>query len=79
MARIQLTSEKRLNLISGLQIRFDKFNKKLECNWNVTKNWSGALLAQAIPAPPPPGPAVLHNIVAEKGIKPDIAFEKNED
>ena len=40
---------------------------------------SGALPAQAVSAPPPPAPAVLPKILAEKGIGPDIVLEKDEE
>ena len=34
MARKKLSAEKQMNMISGLQIRFNKLKKKLEC-WAV--------------------------------------------
>ena len=40
---------------------------------------SGALLTQAVLAPPPPAPAVLPKIIAEKGIGPDIVLQKIKD
>ena len=59
-------------MISGLQIRFDKLNKE-------TGVLSGALPLQAVPAPPPPAPAVLPKILAEESIGPDIVLEKDEE
>ena len=59
-------------MISGLQIRFDKLKKETEV-------LSGALLAQAVSAPPPPALAVLPTILAEKGFGPDIVQEKNKE
>ena len=61
-----------MNMISGLQIQFDKLTKE-------TGVLSGALQAQAVSAPPPPAPAVLPKILAEKGIGPDIVLEKDEE
>ena len=40
---------------------------------------SGAFPVQAVPAPPPPAPALLPKILAEKGIGPDIILEKDEE
>ena len=72
MARKKLSAEERLNLISDLQIRFNKLKKE-------TGVLSGALLAQAAFAPPPPAPAVLPNVLAEKSIGPDIALNTDEE
>ena len=72
MANTKLSSEERMNMISGLQIRFDKLNKE-------TGVLSGALPVQAVPAPPLPAPAVLPKILAEKGIGQDIVLEKDEE
>ena len=66
MARKKLSAEERLNLISDLQIRFDKLKKE-------TGVLSGALPAQATPAP---APAVPPKILAEKGIGADIELEE---
>ena len=59
-------------MISGLQIRFDKLKNK-------TGVLSCSLPAQAVSAPPPPAPAVLPKIQAEKGIGPDIVLKKDVD
>ena len=57
-----------MNMISGLQIRFDKLKKE-------TGVLSGALPVQVVFAPPGlPAPAVLPKILAEKGIGPDIVL-----
>ena len=72
MASKTLSAEERINMISGMQIRFDKLNKE-------TGVLSGVLLAKAVSAPLPPAPAVLPKILAEKGFVPDIVFEKNEE
>ena len=40
---------------------------------------SGSLPAQAVPGPPPPAPAVLPKILAEKGIGPDIVLKNDEE
>ena len=72
MASKTLSAEERMNMIFGLQIRFDKLKKE-------TGVLSGALSVQAVPAPPPPAPAVLPTILAEKGIGPDIVLEKDEE
>ena len=72
MARKKLSEEQRLNMISGLQIRFDKLIKE-------TRMLSGALPAQDVPAPPLPAPAVLPKILAKMGIRPDIVLEKDEE
>ena len=71
MARKTLSAEERMNMISGLQIWFDKLTK--------TGLLSGALLAQAVPAPLPPALVVLLKILAEKGIGPNIVLKKNEE
>ena len=68
----KLSAEERMNMISGLQIRFDKLKKE-------TGVLSGALPVQAVPAPPLPAPAVLPKILAEKGIRPDIVLGKDEE
>ena len=39
---------------------------------------SGALPLLAVPAPPPPAPAVQPKILAEKSIGPEIVLEKDE-
>ena len=72
MSRKNLFAEERLNLISGEQIQFDKLKKE-------TGVLSGALPAQAAPAPQPPTPAVLHKVQVEKGIGSDIASENEEE
>ena len=72
MASKKLSAEEWMNMISGLQIRFDNLKKE-------TGVLSGALPVQAVPAPPLPAPAVLPKILAEKGIGPDIVFEKDEE
>ena len=66
MSRKNLSAEERLNLISGKQIQFDKLKKE-------TGVLSGALPAQATPAPQPPTPAVLPKVLAEQGIRSNIA------
>ena len=71
IASKKLSAEERMNMISGLQIRFDNLNIG-------TGVLSGALPIQAGFAPPPPAPAVLPKILAEKGIGPDIVLEKDE-
>ena len=71
IASTKLSAEEKMNMISGLQIRFDKLKK--------TGVLSGALPAQAVPAQPLPGPAVLPKILAEKGIGPDIVLENDEE
>ena len=68
MARKNLSAKKRMNMISGPHIRFDK----LKTNTGVL---SGALPAQIAFAPPPRAPAVLPKVLAENEIGPDIAFE----
>ena len=70
MARQTLTEEERMNMIFGLQIRIDMLKKE-------TGVLSGALPAEAAPAPPLPAAAVLPKVLAVKGIKPDIIFEKD--
>lgn len=40
---------------------------------------SNTLQAQAVPAPPLLAPAVLLEILTEKGIGPDIVIQKNKD
>ena len=40
---------------------------------------SSALPAQTVSAPPPPAPAVLPKILAEKGIRLDIVLAKDEE
>ena len=70
MSRKKLTAKERINMISGLQIRFYKLKK-------TTFVLSAALPAQAAPAQPSPAPAVLPNILAEQGIGPDIVLEQN--
>ena len=72
MASKKLSAEERMNMISSLQIRFDKLKKEIGV-------LSDALPAQAVSAPLPPAPAVLPKILAEKGIEPDIGLEKDED
>ena len=72
MACNKLFAEKQLNLISNLQIRYDKLKKE-------TGVFSGALLAQAVFAPIRLAPAVRPKILAEKGIGPDIALEKDKE
>ena len=72
MANKKLSAEERINMISGLQIRFDKLK-------NETGVLSGALPFQAVTAPLPPAPAVLPKILAEKSIGPDIVLEKDEE
>ena len=59
-------------MIFGLQIRFDKLTKE-------TGMLSGSLPAQAVTAPPPPAPAVLPKILAEKGIGPDIVLKNDKE
>ena len=71
MARKKLTAEERINLISELQIRFDKLKKE-------TGVLSGAMPPQAAPEAPPPPPGDVPNILAAKGIGPDAALEKKE-
>ena len=58
-------------MIFGEKIQFDKLKKEIEV-------LSGALPAQAAPAPQPPTPAVLPKVLAEKSIGSDIVSE-NED
>ena len=72
MARKTLTAEGRMDMISDLEIRFDKLKKE-------TGVLSGALPAQAASAQPPPAPAVLPKVLAEKGIGADIVLEKYEE
>ena len=71
MASKKLFGEEKMNMISRLQIQFDKLKKE-------TGEQIGALQVQAVSAPPPPAPAVLPKILAEQGIKPDIVLEKDE-
>ena len=71
MERQKLTTEERMNLISELQIRFDKLKKE-------TGVLSGALTAQVAPAPPAPAPPVMPKVLAEKGIGPDIDIKDEE-
>ena len=70
--RKKLPAEERMNMIAGLQIRFDKLK-------NHTGVLSGAPPAQADSAPAPPAPAVLPKILAERGIGPDIVLQKDEE
>ena len=60
-----------MNIISGLQIRFDKLK-------NETGELSGALPVQAVPALLLQAPAVLPKILADQGIGPDIVLKKDE-
>ena len=71
MTRKQQSAEERMNMISGLQIRFDKLTKETEL-------LSGALPVQAVSAQLPRAPAVLPKILAEKGIGPNIVLENDE-
>ena len=71
MPRKNLSAEERLNMISALQIRFDKLKTE-------TGVLSGALPAQVAPSPPLPAPSVQPNVLAEKGIGPDIALNTDE-
>ena len=61
MARKPLTAEERINLISELQIQFEKLKK-------TTGVLSGALQPQAAFATPPPPPAEVPKPLADKGI-----------
>ena len=70
MARKMLTAEEQMNMISGLQIWFDKQTKE---TWVL----NGVLLAQIASAPPPPAPAALPKVVTEKGIGPNINFDNS--
>ena len=58
MANKKLSAEERMNIISGLQIRFDKLK-------NETGELSGALPVQAVPALLLQAPAVLPKILAD--------------
>ena len=69
MASIKLSEKERMNMITGLQIRFDKLTKE-------TGVLNGVLPVKAVIAPPLPAPAVLPKILAEKGIRPDIDLKK---
>ena len=72
MARKKLTAEERINLISELQIRFEKLKKE-------TGVLSGALPPQAVfAAPPSPPHAEVPKPLADKGIRPDAALEVEE-
>ena len=69
MARIKLTAEERISLISELQIRFEKLKKESGVS-------SGALPFQpAFIAPPSPPPAEVFKPLADKGIRPDAALK----
>ena len=69
MANKTLSAEERMNMISGLQIRFDNLKKE-------TGVLSSALPVQAVSAPPLPEPAVLPKILAENSIGQDIVLKK---
>ena len=72
MPRKNLSAEERLNIISSLQIRFDKLKKE-------SGVLSGALPAQAASSLPLPTPAVLPKVLVEKAIEPDIALNTDEE
>ena len=65
MACKTLFAEEQMNMISSLQIQFDKLKNEI----GVLR---GVLPAQAVPGRPPPKPSVLPKILAEKGIEPNI-------
>ena len=65
ISRKKLFAEKRLNLISDLQIQFDKLKNK-------TAVLSGAFLAQVAPEAPP----VLPKVLDEKSIGPESVLRK---
>ena len=71
-SRKNISAEKRLNLIYGEQIQFDKIKKE-------TKVLSNTLPAEAAAAPPPPTPSILPKVQAEKGFGSNIASEENEE
>ena len=72
MANKKLTVEELLNLISDMQIRFDKLKKE-------TGVLSGALLARPSLEPPPTAPQMQLKVLAEKGIKPEREPEEKEE
>ena len=70
-ANKKLIAEERLNLISGLHIQFDKLKKK-------TGLLRGAIPTQVALEAPPAARPVHPEVLADKGIGPEIEPEKDE-
>ena len=65
------TAEERLNLISGMQIQFDKVKKEI---WLL----SGAIPHQVAREAPPTAWPMQPKVIADKGIEPKIEQEEKE-